>query len=103
MREISGEPDIGRIKVYYDCGQAALTNVIHAAMAGCFDGGCDFVQGVRPSRYRLFQVADLVCTISLIEHRLDEGFRMTKSEYAFFGGPRNFRRNVLKPLKRKQM
>ena len=91
----------GKVKVYYDCGQAVLTNLIHDVMSERYGGGWEFAHGVRPSRYRLFQVADLVCTVSLIERRLSECLSMTRSEYAFFGGPRNFKRMVLKPLRRK--
>ena len=93
----------GRIKIYYDCGQAALTNLIHAAMTDKFGDGWDFAQGVKPSRYRLFQLADLVCTVALLESKLAEGLPLTKSEDTFFGGPRNFRRNILKQLKRKRI
>ena len=63
----------------------------------------EFAQNVKPQNYKLFQVADLICTISLIEQRLVNGERMTDSEYAFFGGPRMFKRNILKYLKRKEI
>jgi len=63
----------------------------------------EFAQNVKPQSYKLFQVADLICTVSLIEQRLVNGERMTDSEYAFFGGPHMFRRNVLKYLKRKEI
>ena len=63
----------------------------------------EFAQSVKPQNYKLFQVADLICTVSLIEQRLVNGERMTDSEYAFFGGPRMFKRNILKYLKRKEI
>ncbi|MGN0847811.1 MAG: DUF3800 domain-containing protein [Kiritimatiellia bacterium] len=92
-----------RIKVYYDCGQSPVTNLLHRMFSE--DIGCrvEFAQNVRPRNYKLFQVADLICTVSLIEQRLVNGERMTDSEYAFFGGPRMFRRNILKYLKRKEI
>ena len=46
---------------------------------------------------------DLVCSTSLIEMRLRNGERMTESEHAFFGGPRMFKRNILKYIKRKEL
>ena len=52
---------------------------------------------------RLFQLADLVCTLHLIELRLLNGLPMTLSEMRFFGGPRNFKRNVLKKIKTKEI
>lgn len=92
-----------RLKVYYDCGQSPVTNLLHKTFSD--DIGCrvEFAQNVKPQNYKLFQVADLICTISLIEQRLVNGERMTDSEYAFFGGPRMFKRNILKYLKRKEI
>ena len=92
-----------RIKVYYDCGQSPVTNLLHKTFSD--DIGCrvEFAQNVKPQSYKLFQVADLICTVSLIEQRLINGERMTDSEYTFFGGPRMFKRNVLKYLKRKEI
>ena len=92
-----------RLKVYYDCGQSPVTNLLHNTFSD--DIGCrvEFAQRVKPQDYKLFQVADLVCTISLIEQRLLNGERMTDSEYAFFGGARLFKRNILKYLKRKEI
>ena len=92
-----------RIKVYYDCGQSPVTNLLHKTFSD--DIGCrvEFAQNVKPQSYKLFQVADLICTVSLIEQRLMNGERITDSEYTFFGGPRMFRRNILKYLKRKEI
>lgn len=92
-----------RIKVYYDCGQAPITNLLHKTFTADIGDKVEFAQSVKPQNYKLFQVADLVCTVSLIERRLVSGERMTESEYAFFGGPRLFKRNILKYLKRKEI
>ena len=92
-----------KIKVYYDCGQAAITNLIHESMSARYGGNWEFAQNVRPDKYRLFQVADLVSSISLIAQKLQSGIGLTKSEEKFFGGARNFKRNVLKPILRKKI
>ena len=55
------------------------------------------------TKYKLFQVADLICTTTLIEKRLASGQHLTKSEDKFFGGPRLFKRNILKYIKRKEI
>ena len=90
-----------RIKVYYDCGQTPVTNLLH----GTFDAGqripVEFAQAVRPERYKLFQVADYICTVKLIDEKLRHGIPMTESEDRFFGGPRKFRRNILKAIQAK--
>ena len=92
-----------RIKVYYDCGQSPVTNLLHRTFAAEVGGTVEFAQGVKPRNYKMFQVADLVCSLALIEQRFLHGERMTDSEYAFFGGPRNFKRNILKYIKRKEI
>ena len=91
------------IKVYYDCGQTVVTNLIHETMSAQYGDGWVFAQDVRPDKYRLFQMADLVSFISLIEQKQKLGSGLTKSEEKFFGGARNFRRNVLKPMLRKKL
>ena len=63
----------------------------------------EFAQGVQPANYRLFQLADLVCSIHLIERRLEVGDPMTTSEMRLFGGPRDFKRNILKKIKTKEI
>ena len=90
-------------KVYYDCGQSVITNLIHESMTARHGDNWEFAQDVRPGRYRLFQVADLVSFVSLIEQKRQSGIGLTKSEEKFFGGARNFRRNVLKPILRKRI
>ena len=53
-----------KLKVYYDCGQAPVTNLLHKTMSA--DAGCkvEFAQNVKPKDYKLFQVADLICTVA---------------------------------------
>jgi len=91
------------VKVYYDCGQAPVTNLLHKTFEEQLGKRVEFAQGVQPSCYRLFQLADLVCTLNLIERRLESGDPMTISEMRLFGGPRDFKRNVLRKIKPKEM
>ena len=53
-----------------------------------------------PSDYRLFQVADLVCTLKLMELKL-ENHALSKSEEKFFESERTLRKNYLKPMSNK--
>lgn len=94
---------VKRIKVYYDCGQSPVTNLLQHTFADTLGQQVEFKHGVKPSRYRLFQLADLVCTLHLIELRLAHGIPMTHSEMRFFGGPRDFKRNILKKIKNKEI
>ena len=65
----------------------------HAVHAG------PLVRRVRPSDYRLFQPADMICTLELLSVKVDEN-SLSKSEQEFFGGVRNLKKNYLKPLAR---
>lgn len=99
--ELMGRYD--KVKIYYDCGQSPLTNLLHRAFEGKYAPRIEFAQAVKPERYRLFQLADLVCTLKLIELRLLNEGKMTDSERAFFGGPKSFKHNVLRRIKRKEI
>ena len=92
-----------KVKVYYDCGQSAVTNLLHEALSTSRLQLVEFAQNVKPSRYKLFQVADLVCTVSLLEQKLIHGDSLSLSEERFFGGARAFKRNILRKLKRKEI
>lgn len=92
-----------RIKIYYDCGQSPITKLLHDTFSLSIPGKVEFAQAVRPSCYKLFQVADLVCSVKLLEMKLASGMTMTVRESKFFGGARNFRRNMLKQLRAKEM
>ena len=91
------------LKLYYDCGQTPITNMLQSAMTSVYGDDWEFAQDVKPIKYKLFQIADLICTTTLIEQKMANGLKMTKSEDKFFGGPRNFKRNVLKVIKRKEI
>lgn len=52
---------------------------------------------VRPSDYRLFQAADMICTLELLVAKAEDG-SLSKSEREFFGGMRDLKKNYLKPL-----
>ena len=91
------------VKVYYDCGQKPITNLLHKFFAEWDAVPVEFAQAVEPRKYKLFQVADLVCTLKLLETKLQMNLPFSNSEMRFFGGPRMFKRNILKYLKRKEI
>ena len=92
-----------RVKIYYDCGQSPVTNLLHRTFVAMPDVRVEFAQSVKPERYRLFQVADLVCTVKFIEEKLRLGDGMTQSEDKFFGGAKSFRHNVARHLHQKEI
>ena len=87
------------VKVYYDNGQAQVKSILKSAFGSL---NIVFPSQVTPERYRLFQVADLICTIELIRMKLAVGLTLTRSEDFFFDGIRAFKKTVLKPLSRLQ-
>ena len=56
---------------------------------------------VMPVNYKLFQVADLICTMKLIGLKLD-GPGLTKSETQFFGNVNDLKKNYLKKIEKKR-
>ena len=88
------------LKVYYDNGQHELAALLKEAFA-IYASRTQFVKDVSPERYKLFQVADLACTLELTRLKLEETGTLSTSEQQFFGGAKNFRKNFLKPLLRK--
>ena len=89
-----------RVIVYYDNGQMELTKILTSVFSTLY-AHVDF-RKVRPVDYKLFQVADLVCTMELLEEKANSN-NFTKSEKDFLGSPRDFKKNQLKHLKKKQL
>lgn len=88
------------IKVYYDNGQVELSRLLSSTFNLLLDN-VEF-RKVLPINYRLFQVADLICTLKLIELKINRN-KISKSELKFFGDERTIKKNYLKPLKLKEL
>lgn len=90
------------VKVYYDNGQAFITNVIHHALEYVLGKNTVVYRDVRPTDYRLFQMADFTCGIELValkyEHR-EEG----ATDRLFFGKWKDFKKNFLRKLRKKAL
>lgn len=86
--------EFDEIIVYYDGGQKEITNIINAVFNVLLDAE---IRRVTPSDYRLFQAADMACTLEL----LDLKYRtksLSSSEIEFFRGERNLHKNNLKTV-----
>ena len=88
------------VKLYYDNGQVELNKILAAVFSTLLDN-VEF-RKVIPSDYRLFQVADLVCTLKLVELKLDNHI-LSKSEIRFFENDRILKKNYLKPISNKRL
>lgn len=54
-----------------------------------------------PANYKLFQVADFICTMELINLKIENN-SFSNSEMTFFGNLRDLKQNYLKTLKKKE-
>ena len=89
-----------RIVVYYDNGQVELGKLLATVFAIALPGA-EF-RRVIPADYRLFQVADLICTMQLTMLK-DGRHILSNSEEIFFGSLRDMKKNYLKPILKKQI
>ena len=84
--------------IYYDNGQIELTKILTSVFSTLYTH-VEF-RKVQPIDYKLFQVADLICTMELLaEKAITNSF--SRSETDFFGNIRDFKKNYLKPLQKK--
>lgn len=86
------------VNIYYDNGQIELTKVLTSVFSALY-AHVDF-RRVKPVDYKLFQVADLICTIELLAEKAENN-SFSRSEMEFFGSVRDFKRNYLKYIRKK--
>ncbi len=86
--------------VYYDNGQIELTKILTSVFNAIF-ANVEF-RKVKPVDYKLFQVADLLCTVELLAEKAKNGV-MSKSEKEFFDDSYSFKKVVLKTLRKKRI
>lgn len=88
------------VVLYYDNGQKQLSRILNTVLATEI---VDYeVRKVKPSDYRLFQVADLICTIELLGKKIESGEQLSKSEEYIFHSKRAFKKDFLKKIVDKQ-
>lgn len=89
-----------QINIYYDNGQTELTKIITAVFHSKFPKVS--IRKVSPVDYKLFQVADLICTMESI-HNKEVYNQMSHSESVFFGGRQKFKKDYYRKLTAKRM
>jgi hypothetical protein len=87
-----------RVILYYDYGQMELTNILVTAFSTLLNNAT--FKKVAPSEYKLFQVADMLCSLELLSIK-EENKLLSKSELAFFKSAKNLRKSYLKAIQRK--
>ena len=89
-----------RIVVCYDYGQRELTHII----VSLFNALLNNVQfkKVAPAQYKLFQAADMLCTLELLSMKAERKM-LSKSEHFFFSSERNLYKSYLRAIHRKRI
>lgn len=81
--------------------EGEYANMLREEAFSMFSAKTEFVPEVKPEHYRLFQAADLLCSVELVCAKMNEGAGLSRSEDRFFGSEREFKRDVLKKLRQK--
>ena len=83
------------VKVYYDNGQVEVTKLLSSVFVSLLEN-VEFKR-VFPSGYRLFQVADLACSLKLLDIKY-ERHELARAEMLFFEDERTLKKKYLKPF-----
>ena len=86
------------VKIYYDNGQVEVSKMLSSVFNALLPN--PIFRKVMPTEYKLFQAADLLCTLELVKLKLENNM-FSKSEKSFFGNIRDLKKNYLKPLSKK--
>jgi hypothetical protein len=89
-----------RIVVYYDYGQRELTHILGSVFNTVLSN-VEF-RKVAPSNYKLFQAADMLCTLELLSEKTKHKI-LTNSELKFFSSAKNLYKSYLKTIQKKKI
>lgn len=88
-----------KVILYYDNGQHELNRILNTVLATQL---ADYdVRKVIPNEYRLFQVADLICTLELLRVKIECG-KLSNSEERIFHSVRDLKKDFLKGIHKKE-
>ena len=87
------------VKIYYDNGQVEVSKILSSVFNALLPS--PVFRKVMPNDYKLFQVADLFCSLKLVSLKMENNI-FSKSERNFFGNIRDLKKNYLKPLQKKE-
>ena len=89
-----------KIIIYYDNGQKPLKRILNILFNTMFANV--EVRKISPVDYKLFQVADLICTLEHIKAKIDIG-QFSNSEKEFFSSPHLFKKDYWRKLNSQRM
>lgn len=78
-----------RVVLYYDNGQHQLNRILNMVLGTELSGY--EIKKVLPADYRLFQVADMICTLKLMERKIEHS-ALSRSEQLIFHSKKEFKK-----------
>lgn len=91
--------DFDKVILYYDNGQHELSRILNTVLATEL---ADYdVRKVLPMEYKLFQAADLICTLELLKIKTEKN-ELSKSEQLIFHSKRELKKDFFKGLAKKE-
>lgn len=87
------------VKIYYDNGQVEVSKLLSSLFYALLPN--PVFKKVMPTDYKLFQVADFICSMELVKLKIENNV-FSNSEMKFFGNQRDLKQNYLKVLKKKE-
>ena len=88
----------GNVILYYDNGQHELNRILNAVLTT--ELSQYEARKVFPKDYKLFQAADLICTLQLLSLKAEHN-ELSHSEILLFHNIRELRKQFLKPIQKK--
>ena len=88
-----------RVVLYYDYGQMELTHILVATFTTLLQN-VEF-RKVAPANYKLFQAADMLCTLELLSLKAEKKM-LSNSELKFFTSVKILQKSYLKSVQRKK-
>ena len=92
--------DFDNVILYYDNGQHELTKILQKVFGATLSNY--ETRKITPNNYRLFQAADLICTLTLLEKKI-ESRELSKSEKLIFHSKKALKKDFLKSIHKKQL
>ena len=86
-----------KVKIFYDNGQIEISRILASVFTVLLPEV--EIKKVTPSDYRLFQTADMFCSMELIRLKMGAA-ALSPSELEFFGNVRDMKKNYLNPLEK---
>lgn len=89
----------GKVIAYYDNGQTEVTRTLNSVF-NAFFFEVDF-RNVKPKDYRLFQAADLFCTLELLRAKVEDN-ALSRSDLFFFRTKQTLQKDYLRKILKKR-